>query len=116
MSSKNGLDHQDWETYIIHCKSNPINKNKETKDVKKKTIVNPEIKMDAQIEDGKLKHKKINNLLKEDFKKWRNLKGLTQKDVANKLAVQTTIINKFENGQLNHDPKLVGKIKRLIKN
>ena len=36
----------------------------------------------------------------------------SRREKTNKLAVQTTIINKFENGQLNHDPKLVGKIKR----
>ena len=60
--------------------------------------------------------KKVSSDLKEDFKRWRSSKGMTQKEVAIKLAVNHQIINKFESGQLNNDPKLVSKIKRLIKN
>ena len=59
---------------------------------------------------------KVSSDLKEDFKRWRSSKGMTQKEVAIKLAVNHQIINKFESGQLNNDPKLVSKIKRLIKN
>ena len=111
------LHHQDWETYIIHCKADPINKKKDNNSIRKSTnqTFPLENKMNSQIEKGELKHKKIKSTLRVDFKKWRNSKQYTQKDVALKLAVQAQIINKFENGQLNHDPKLVEKIKRIMK-
>jgi putative transcription factor len=72
-------------------------------------------KLDEQVEKGELKHKKINIDLKIEFQKWRQSQGLTQKQVAQKLNVTPSIINNFETGKLNHDPKLVSKIKRMIK-
>ena len=70
--------------------------------------------MDSKIEEGNLRHKKVSENLVDDFKKWRASQNLTQKDVAVKLSVQSQIINKFETGQLNHNPQLIGKIKRLM--
>lgn len=116
MSEKGGLAHQDWETLYVHCKmAKPTNVENRGVSVKKTKFNMNEHKMEKQIEDGKMSHKKVSTDLKEDFKKWRNAKGMTQKEVAVKLAVNHQIINKFETGQLNNDPKLVGKIKRLIK-
>ena len=71
-------------------------------------------KMDTKIEEGNLRHKKVSGDLVGDFKKWRSSQNLTQKDVAVKLSVQSQLINKFETGQLNHNPQLIGKIKRLM--
>ena len=116
MSKNEGLSHQDWETYYVHCKmSKPSNVKQTNNSIKKTNYVNKENKMDKQIEEGKMSHKKISTDLKDEFKKWRNSQGMTQKDVAVKLAVNHQVINKFETGQMNHDPKLVGKIKRLMK-
>ena len=115
MSKNEGMAHQDWETYYIHCKVNKSSNVKETNSIKKTNYVNRESKMDKQIEEGKMSHKKISTDLKDEFKKWRNSQGMTQKDVAVKLAVNHQVINKFETGNMNHDPKLVGKIKRLMK-
>ena len=81
---------------------------------KRSHFVNKENKMDSKINDGNLSHKKVSSDLREDFKKWRASQNMTQKDVAIKLAVQSQVINKFESGQLNNDPKLVSKIKRLM--
>ena len=116
MSKNNGLEHQDWETLYLNCKvEKKTNENKNT-GIKKKTGIGvKETKMDKQIEEGKMSHKKVSTDLKDEFKKWRNSQGMTQKDVAVKLAVNPQVINKFETGQMNHDPKLVGKIKRLMK-
>ena len=116
MSKNEGLSHQDWETYYVHCKmSKPSNVKQTNNSIKKTNYVNKENKMDKQIEEGKMSHKKVSTDLKDEFKKWRNSQGMTQKDVAVKLAVNHQVINKFETGQMNHDPKLVGKIKRLMK-
>jgi ribosome-binding protein aMBF1 (putative translation factor) len=116
MSGKAGLTHQDWETLYVHCKmSKPTNVENKGVSVKKTQFYSNENKIEKQIEDGKMSHKKVSTDIKEDFKKWRNSKGMTQKEVAVKLSVNHQIITKFETGQLNNDPKLVGKIKRLIK-
>ena len=69
----------------------------------------------VKIEKGELKHKKVDTDLRKEFQKWRQSKKYSQKDVAIKLSVTPQIISKFENGQLNHDPKVVSKIKRLMK-
>ena len=117
MSKGGGLAHQDWETLYVHCKvSKPSNVENKVVSVKKKVNNNREHKMDKQIEEGNLSHKKVSEDLKTEFQKWRQSKGMTQKEVAVKLAVNHQIINKFEQGQLKHDPKLVSKIKRLMKN
>ena len=116
MSKSGDLAHQDWETLYVHCKMDkPTNTQNKGKSVKKTIHNNRERKMDKNIEEGTMKHKKVDEDLKTEFQKWRQSKGMTQKEVAVKLAVNHQIINKFEQGQLNHDPKLVGKIKRLIK-
>ena len=116
MSKNGGLEHQDWETLYVHCKmQKPTNTTNKGVSVKKNKSNNNERKMDKEIEEGKMKHKKVSEDLKTEFQKWRQSKGMTQKEVAVKLAVNHQIINKFEQGQLKHDPKLVGKVKRLMK-
>jgi len=117
MSKTGNIGHQDWETLYTHCKlPNPKNvENRKGVSVKKSHVFSNENKMEKQIEDGKMSHKKVSTDLKDEFKKWRNSKGITQKEVAIKLAVNHQIINKFETGELKNDPKLVGKVKQLIK-
>tara|TARA_Y100001935_G_C17308648_1_gene514124 strand:+ start:3674 stop:4024 length:351 start_codon:yes stop_codon:yes gene_type:complete len=116
MSKNEGLGHQDWETLYLNCKVEGRMTDKKNTGVKKTGNGVRESKMDEQIEKGSMTHKKVSTDLKDEFKKWRNSKGMTQKDVAVKLAVNHQVINKFETGNMNHDPKLVGKIKRLMKN
>ena len=114
MSKDEGHAHQDWETLYLNCKVEKNTSNKKNTSVKKTGNGVKETKMDKQIENGSMKHKKVSGDLKTDFQKWRQSKGMTQKEVAVKLAVNHQVINKFETGQMNHDPKLVGKIKRLM--
>ena len=113
-------EHQDWENYIVHCKNptNKLNGKDNSNMVVKNKIktVNNDKKLEDQIEKGELKHKKINTDLKIEFQKWRQSKGYTQKQVAIRLNVTQSIINDFESGKLNHNPKLVSNIKRMIKN
>ena len=115
MSKNEGLSHQDWETYYVHCKmSKPSNVKQTNNSIKKTNYENKENKMDKQIEEGKMSHKKVSVNLKDEFKKWRNSQGMTQKEVAVKLALPTQVINKFETGNMKNDPKVVNKIKRLM--
>lgn len=117
MSEKGGLFHQDWETLYVHCKTQkPSNTTNKGVSVKKTTHNSKERKMEKDIEEGTMKHKKVSEDIKVEFQKWRQSKNMTQKEVAVKLAVNHQVINKFESGTMNHDPKLVSKIKRLMKN
>ena len=53
------MEHQDWETYIIHCKDpKKDTKEKENETVKKKVFFDKSKKLDQKIEEGDLKHKK----------------------------------------------------------
>ena len=59
------MEHQDWEQYIIHCNSDKKEK-KEKKEKEKKPETNnflKDIKLDKKIEEGDLKHQKINKEL-----------------------------------------------------
>lgn len=117
MDKNGGFAHQDWNTYYVHCKTTPTNVKKENNSVKKTSNnFSNENKMNTKIEEGNLRHKKVSEDIVSDFKKWRASQNLTQKDVAVKLSIQSQIINKFETGQLNHNPQLIGKIKRLMYN
>jgi ribosome-binding protein aMBF1 (putative translation factor) len=114
------MDHQDWETHIVHCKvpkNKSSDKNNNNKVPRNSLPKNDTArKLDEKVENGEsLTHKKVNSDLKKEFQKWRQSKSFTQKQVAQKLNVQPSIINDFESGKLNHNPKLVGQIKRLIK-
>jgi len=113
--NNDGHAHQDWETLYLNCKVEKKTNDKKNTGVKKHCKGFKETKMDEQIENGSMTHTKVSTDLKDEFKKWRNSQGMTQKDVAVKLAVNHQVINKFETGQMNHDPKLVWKIKKLMK-
>ena len=82
------MEHQDWETYIIHCKD-PKKEKKEKKNetVKKGNFVNKSKKLDQKIEEGDLKHKKIDPELSKKIQQGRLSKGLTQKQLATKLSI-----------------------------
>ena len=70
--------------------------------------------MEKQIENGNTKHKKIDENFRKSFQDWRSSQKMTQKDVAQRLNIQSQIITQFENGQLKHNPQLVSKMKDLM--
>ena len=103
-----GLDHQDWEQYIIHCKTS--SKAKNTKKTNKNEYVpSPDKKLNEKVENGELKHKKVDKDLTKNFQKWRQSKNKTQKEVAQLLNVQPQIINNFKVGIINFESKKSGR-------
>jgi ribosome-binding protein aMBF1 (putative translation factor) len=110
------MEHQDWEQYIIHCNSDKKEK-KEKKEKEKKTGPNhflKDIKLDKKIEEGDLKHQKINKELSKQIQQARLSKGYTQKDLANKLSLQASIINDIECGRAIYNGQQISKIKRIL--
>ena len=111
------MEHQDWEKYIIHCNpSKKENKGKE-KEKERKPETNhflKDIKLNKKIEEGDLKHQKINKELSKKIQQARLSKGYTQKDLANKLSVQASIINDIECGKAIYNGQQISKIKRIL--
>jgi len=113
------MEHQDWEQYIIHCKGdkNNLNKDKEKKE-KNNTGVNEFLKdnkLEKKVEEGVLKHDKVDKDLCKKIQQARLSMGLTQKDLANKLSLQASVINEIECGKAKYNPQQIVKIKRILK-
>ena len=114
------MQHQDWETYIVHCKNKDTHSNMEKKSdqkVKKKKnmgVGQKDNKLDKKIEDGDLKHQKISSELSKRIQQGRLSKGLTQKQLANRLSIPVNEINEMENGKFIYNGQKISKIKRFL--
>jgi|TARA_B110000495_G_C22955280_1_gene559645 ribosome-binding protein aMBF1 (putative translation factor) len=105
------MEHQNWDTFFINNKEN-----KSTKEGDKKQYVkSKETKLEENIEEGKLSHKKMDLSFGKTLQKYRLSQGLTQKDLSTKLNVHVKDINEIEAGKAKHNGQLMGKIKRLMK-
>tara|TARA_B100000579_G_scaffold46979_3_gene32790 strand:- start:199 stop:549 length:351 start_codon:yes stop_codon:yes gene_type:complete len=113
------MDHQNWETYIVHCKSeNRINnkdKLKDQKQIKKKSMDGlRNSKFEKKIEEGDLKHKKIDTTLSKKIQQGRLSKNLTQKQLANRLSIPVNEINEMECGRFIYNGQKISKVKRFL--
>tara|TARA_B110000971_G_C19886674_1_gene443332 strand:+ start:280 stop:621 length:342 start_codon:yes stop_codon:yes gene_type:complete len=107
------MEHQDWNPYYFHVdkKVNGVDKEKEKKISQGD---NKETKIEKQIEEGKLAHKKMDQSFGKELHKYRMSQNMTQKEIAQKLNIPVKDINDIENGKMKHNGPLMGKIKRLI--
>tara|TARA_B100000902_G_C27289299_1_gene906250 strand:- start:707 stop:1027 length:321 start_codon:yes stop_codon:yes gene_type:complete len=103
------MEHQNWETYIIHTK-NP----KKEKEKKVNKPINQGQKLDKKIEEGDLKHKKIDAELSKKIQQARLSKNLTQKQLAQKLSIPPQTINEIETGKYIYNGQVISKIKRTL--
>ena len=104
------LDHQDWKAVIVKKTKEKSDKNKP----KIKKVIDPNIKMEKKIEEGKLEHKKISNELRVQIQQGRTSKGLTQKQLANSVNLPQSIINEIESGKAIYNHVHINKIKRVL--
>ena len=105
------MEHQDWKPIVVK-KNNPLNEDgtKKKEYVKSKTT-----KLEENIEEGKLSHKKMDSSFGRALQKYRLSHGFTQKDLATKLNIPVKDINEIETGKAKHNGQLMGKIKRIMK-
>ena len=113
------IGHQDWTPVYIRA-NKELNKTPEQKDKEKIREDNQvkfasENKMEKQIEEGKLCHKKMDSSFGKDLQKKRLSKGMTQKNLAQKLNIPVKDINDIESGKAKHNPGLMNKINRVMK-
>lgn len=109
------MEHQDWN--VIYTKANKeLNKTPKDKEKEKNALkFAKENKIEKQIEDGNLKHKKMDVSFGKELQKKRLSKGFTQKDLAQKLNIPVKDINDIESGKAKHNPGLMNKINRIMK-
>tara|TARA_A100001037_G_C15039341_1_gene584717 strand:- start:310 stop:648 length:339 start_codon:yes stop_codon:yes gene_type:complete len=109
------MDHQDWETYIIHCKGETNGtKDKKVEKIKRNTFFDKSKKLDQKIDEGDLKHKKIDSELSKKIQQGRLSKGWTQKQLATKLSIPVNVINEMECGKFLYDGQKLSKVKRIL--
>jgi len=107
------MEHQDWEQYIVHCKSSERDKTGKLKKNKHKDNTKDNI-LEKKVETGNLKHKKITKELSQEIQNARLSKGLTQKDLAKQLSIPQNIINDIECGKAIYNGQHISKIKRKL--
>ena len=105
------MEHQDWT--IVYTRANKKLANDE-KSKKKPVILSKEKKMEKQIEEGKMKVKLTSSDVGKQIRDKRNSKGLSQKDLAQKVNVVPKIIIEIESGKAKHNPQLINKINRIL--
>ena len=103
----NRMDHQDWNQYIFTSKpSNDKGYQKKPKST--------ESKLEKNVEEGKMTHKKFDSEYGKYVQKNRLSRGMTQKDLAQKLNVQVKDINDIESSNGKYNGQLVNKINRIF--
>jgi ribosome-binding protein aMBF1 (putative translation factor) len=106
------MEHQDWKQYIVHCKQ-PTNSR-----IDKKPQVHYEKsnaqKINEMEQEGELKHKKVEQSISKLVQQVRTQKGMTQKELANKVSLSPAIINEIESGKAKYNPAHMNKIKRVL--
>tara|TARA_B100001063_G_C16670526_1_gene506079 strand:- start:10 stop:360 length:351 start_codon:yes stop_codon:yes gene_type:complete len=115
------MEHQDWETFIVHCKNPPTKDKTQTKTTKipsnkkKQTKSSQDKKVEKLEQEGELKHKQIDEDFKRAIQKKRQELNLTQKQLAQKLSLPEAKIKEIESGKAKYDAQMIHKIKRIMK-
>tara|TARA_B100000524_G_scaffold323398_1_gene205285 strand:+ start:1969 stop:2313 length:345 start_codon:yes stop_codon:yes gene_type:complete len=107
------MDHQDFREIIIRGKPKQINNKKIVS--RGNNVDLHKIKIENEQENFKILTIPIG--LCKEIAQARNLKKLTQKELAQKLGIQSNIYNTIENGKATYDGKtkqLVNKIQNIL--
>mgnify|MGYP001193307660 FL=1 len=106
------MDHQDHTVVVIHGKKKPIEK----KEIKpRKNVDLHALKIENEQENFKITT--IPKKICTQIAQARNLKKITQKEMAQKLGIQANIYVTLENGKATYDGKTketVNKIQKVL--
>ena len=106
------LDHQDWKPVVIKT-------NQKTEETKKSSKglsegQQKDIKLMKQVEEGDLQHKKVSPEIRKQIQQKRGTLKWTQKQLAQKVNLQVSIINEIETGKAKYNPQHITKIRRVL--
>ena len=105
-------NHQADSTVIFQAKTKQQNDQQHQKQTSQ---YQPDILNKVDFEnDGMLERAKPNLEFQKQLMMARQVKKITQKQLAQQLNMQTTEISKFENGQLVPDNKMIAKIDKIL--
>jgi len=112
------MEHQDWNVVYINAKKE-LNKSPADKKKEKEKEINSvkfakENKIEKQIEEGNLSHKRMDASYGKEIQQKRLSRGITQKDLAQKLNMPVKNIIEIESGKAKHNPGLMNKINRVF--
>jgi len=107
------LDHQDWKQVII--RTSETQKEEEKKSSKKLSLEQQkDIKLMKQVEEGNLQHKKVPPEIRKQIQHKRGELKWTQKQLAQKINLQVSVINDIETGKAMYNPQHITKIRRAL--
>lgn len=103
------MNHQDWNPVIIHGKA-------ATSDTRGSNPRHYERTKEQKIEDEEIgTHKKVSLSMAKMIQQGRIAKGFkTQKDLANAVGVNVSIIGSYESGRAIPDPSILQKLRRVL--
>ena len=110
------MEHQDFKDYIIrggqsNSKTRSIREGK-MESVMKKKVDNHMNKLDN--EDDVKRVEKVNLDVRRIVQKVRTEKGMTQKELADRVNMKVEIIRDLESGKLSKNPQLLSKLQRVL--
>lgn len=99
------MEHQDWRTLYVNKKTSKEKKNKNKK--------GPSNSLD-KVDNDEFKIKKVNTNFSNKIRQNRSSKGLTQKELAQKINVKPSVINDYESGKAIPNPTIINKLNRIL--
>ena len=110
------MDHQDWKTIIVKKKKSSLHVNNQDK---KEKVVKPKFQTtknnisSKKLENSEdLKHIYVPKEVALDIQKRRQIKGLTVKELSQKLNMKPQDITSIEQGKALYNKVLINKILR----
>ena len=111
------MDHQDWKTIVVKKKKssfNVSNQDKKEKVIKPKSSTTTKNNISSKkLENSEdLKHTYVPKEVALDIQKRRQIKGLTVKELSQKLNMKPQDITSIEQGKALYNKALINKILR----
>jgi len=103
------MNHQDWNPVVIHGKAaTPVNRSSGSKHYERTK--------QQKIEDEEIgTHNKVSLSTAKMIQQGRIAKGFkTQKDLANAVGVNASVINAYESGRAIPDVQIMQKLRRVL--
>ena len=102
------MSHQDWTPVVIHGKGAPVNQRPPMKHYERTK--------EQKLEDVEIgTHKKVPLSMAKMIQQGRIAKGFkTQKDLANAVGVNASVINAYESGRAIPDVQIMQKLRKVL--
>ena len=107
------LDHQNWNTIVIHNTSKKDSQNNKKTNLSDSQL--KEKKINKQVENDELKHKKVTIDIRKNIQQKRCDVNLTQKQLAQKANLPISVISDIESGKGIYNSQHINKLKRILK-